>query len=70
VEIRILAKIKGDAGIYHVRSLDGEKLQMLVERNCGSEWVDNTKIQYIEIVKEENGKATATMDNVKCSIFL
>jgi len=67
MEIQILAKIKGDAGTYRVRSLDGEGLRMLVERNCGSEWVNNDKIQFIEIVQEKNGEATATMDNVKCS---
>lgn len=44
-EIRFMAKIKGDAGIYKVWAIDWLWEKALIERACGDEWVAFKKIQ-------------------------
>ena len=38
------AKIKGDAGEYCVRGFDWYENKVLIDRACGKEWVDISKV--------------------------
>ena len=44
-EIKFRAKIKGDAGVYHVWAIDWLYQRAYIERACGDEWVPFDKIQ-------------------------
>ena len=44
MEINIKAKIKGDAGLYEVWGIDLLHQRILVNRNCGYEWVDMERV--------------------------
>ena len=58
-EIKFRAKIKGDAGVYQVWTIDWLWQRALISRACGDEWVSFEKIEaFLEWtgLKDKNGK--------------
>ncbi len=59
IETQFRAKIKGDAGVYHVWAIDWLNQRMLVERHCGDEWIVFGRIQGLMQytgLKDKNGQ--------------